>query len=154
MQLARLPSTMRWKVVIYFSQLRWNHSARLTVRLSRFSVVLVDGLPKFHAKCERAGVLWWACLCVCLYVCPRVYHQNYMSDHEFFVHVTNGSGSVILWARCDTLCTSGLWMTSCVRTTDRMEGLWGIPTLLDLFSLSYRLLMIFWVRSKPIHESD
>ena len=57
MQLARLPSTMRWKVVIYFSQLRWNHSARLTVHLSRFSVVLVDVLPKFQVKCERAGVL-------------------------------------------------------------------------------------------------
>ena len=38
-----------------FSQLRWNHSARSTVRLSRFSAVLVDGFPKFPVKLETAA---------------------------------------------------------------------------------------------------
>jgi len=40
-------STLRWKVITCFSQLRWNCSARLTVQLSRFSVVSVHWLPKF-----------------------------------------------------------------------------------------------------------
>jgi len=31
---------------------------------------------------------------------------------NFFVLVTYGRDSVFLWRRCDTLCTSGLWMTS------------------------------------------
>ena len=26
---------------------------------------------------------------------------------KFFMHVTYGRGSVLLWRRCDTLCTSG-----------------------------------------------
>ena len=31
-----------------------------------------------------------------------------MSDlHELFVLVTYGRGSVVIWLRCDTLCTSG-----------------------------------------------
>ena len=32
--------------------------------------------------------------------------------HQIFVHVTSGRGSVLLWQRCDILCTTGLWMTS------------------------------------------
>ena len=46
-------------------------------------------------------------------MCRRVYLwtiilHNYASDlHQVFVHVTYGRGSVILWRRSDTLCTSG-----------------------------------------------
>jgi len=29
-----------------------------------------------------------------------------------FMNVACGHGSVLLWRRCDTLCTSGLWKTS------------------------------------------
>jgi len=47
------------------------------------------------------------CVCVCVFVCPRSYLQNYKSDlHQFFVHVTYGHGPVLLWRRIDTLC---LW---------------------------------------------
>ena len=45
-------------VTSYFRQLLWNHSARLTVQLSRFSVVLVDGLPKFQEKLERPAFVF------------------------------------------------------------------------------------------------
>ena len=41
-----------------FQPLRWNHSAQLTVQLSRFSVVLVDGLPKFQVKLETAAFFY------------------------------------------------------------------------------------------------
>jgi len=35
---------------------------------------------------------------VCLSVCPQAYLQNYTpSLHQFFVHVTYGHGSVLLW---------------------------------------------------------
>jgi len=59
-------------------------------------------------------------LCVCLYVCqhasisPEL--QHYYSDtsdlHQSFVYCKPpttymAGGSVLLWRRCDTLCTSG-----------------------------------------------
>jgi len=47
-------------------------------------------------------------VCVCVFVCPRSYLRNYMSDlNQFFVHVTYGRGSVLLWRRSDMLSTSG-----------------------------------------------
>ena len=49
-----------------------------------------------------------ACLSVCVFVCPRSYLWNYMSDfHPIFVRVTFGRSSVLLRRRSDTLCTSG-----------------------------------------------
>jgi len=33
--------------------------------------------------------------------------RNYASDLHQFLHVTSGRGSVLLWGRNDTLCTSG-----------------------------------------------
>jgi len=59
-----------------------------------------------------------------LSVCPQAYLWNYMSDlHHFFVHVTYMyiRGSVLLCRRCDTLSTSGLWMTSCSYIMARNE---------------------------------
>jgi len=59
---------------------------------------------------RERGVLWWACLSLsmCVFVCPRAYLRNYTSDlHYIFMHVTYGSGSVLLWRRSDMLCTSG-----------------------------------------------
>jgi len=48
------------------------------------------------------------CVCLRVFVCPRVHLWNYTPDlHHIFVHATYGRGSVLLWRRCDTLCTSG-----------------------------------------------
>jgi len=46
---------------------------------------------------------------MCVFVCPRSYLWNYTSDlHQiFFIYVTHGRGSVLLWRRSDVLCTSG-----------------------------------------------
>jgi len=61
-----------------------------------------------------------ACVCVCL----SDRDQNYTSDlRHSFVHVTYGRGSVLLWRRSDTLCTSGF-------TDDVMFA--HKPRLLDL----------------------
>ena len=54
-----------------------------------------------------------ACARACVCVCPRSYLWNYTSDlHQFFAHVIYRRRSLLLWRRSDTLCTSGLWMTS------------------------------------------
>jgi len=45
---------------------------------------------------------------VCLSVCPRAYLWNRWTDlRVIFVQIPCGRGSVLLWRRCDTLCTSG-----------------------------------------------
>ena len=48
-------------------------------------------------------------VCLCVFVYPRLYLRDYTSDLDhIFVHVTfYGHGSVLLWRRSDTLCTSG-----------------------------------------------
>jgi len=48
-------------------------------------------------------------MCVCVSVClSTIISRNYTSYlHQFFVHVTYGRGSVLLWRRSDTLCTFG-----------------------------------------------
>ena len=58
---------------------------------------------------ERSTVISvFVCLSVCVFVCPQSYLCNYTSDlHQFFVHVTYGRGSVLLWRRSDMLSTSG-----------------------------------------------
>ena len=46
-------------------------------------------------------------LSVCLCVCLRAYLWNRWTDlHEFFMQIPCGCGAVLLWRRCDTLCTS------------------------------------------------
>ena len=48
------------------------------------------------------------CVCLRVFVCPPAHVWNYTSDlRQIFVHVTYVRGSVLLWRRCDTLCTSG-----------------------------------------------
>jgi len=63
----------------------------------------------------------FVCLSVCLSVCPPAYLRNRWTDlHEFFVQISCGSDSVLLWRRSDILCTSGLWMTSLLAVMGRM----------------------------------
>jgi len=43
-----------------------------------------------------------------VYICPHGYLQNHVTDlHRFLVHVASSRCSVLLWWRCNTLCTSG-----------------------------------------------
>ena len=60
-----------------------------------------------------------ACLSVCVSVCPRAYvWKRWTGLHEFMCR-SSDSGLVLLWRRCDTLCTSG-WMTSRLAVVGRM----------------------------------
>jgi len=60
--------------------------------------------PDRGADCR---VLWWVCLSVCLCVCLSVRDHIFGTTRpiftNFFVHVTCGRGSVLLWRRSDTL---------------------------------------------------
>ena len=47
------------------------------------------------------------CLCVCLSVCKHISGNTCVIFPKFFVLVTYGCGSVLLWRHCDKLCTSG-----------------------------------------------
>jgi len=47
------------------------------------------------------------CLCVCLSVREHIFGTTRPIFTIFFMHVTYGSGSVLLWRRSDMLCISG-----------------------------------------------
>jgi len=47
------------------------------------------------------------CVCVRLSVRDRIFGTTRPIFTKFFVHVTYGRGSVLLWQHSDTLCTSG-----------------------------------------------
>ena len=47
------------------------------------------------------------CLCVCLSVRENIYRIAGPICMNFFTEIHGGRGSVFLWRRCDTLCTSG-----------------------------------------------
>ena len=47
------------------------------------------------------------CVCVCLSVRDHIYGTTRPIFTNFFVRVTCGCCSVLLWRRSDTLCTSG-----------------------------------------------
>jgi len=51
-------------------------------------------------------------VCVCLSARDHIFGTARLIFTNFFAHVPYGRGSVLLWRRSDTLCTSGLWMTS------------------------------------------
>jgi len=47
------------------------------------------------------------CLCVCLSVRDYIFGTTRSIFTEFFMHVTDGRGSVLLWLRSDMLRTFG-----------------------------------------------
>ena len=51
-------------------------------------------------------VCTYMCVCVCLSVCDTIFGTTRPIFTRFFVHITYGCGSVLLWWRFDTLCTS------------------------------------------------
>ena len=46
-------------------------------------------------------------VCLCLSLREHISETARLVFNIFFVHVTRGRGSVLLWRRCDILCTSG-----------------------------------------------
>ena len=51
----------------------------------------------YLARGSGCEVLWWVCLSVCLFVCPREYLRNHTRDlYQIFVHIACVGGSVFL----------------------------------------------------------
>ena len=78
-----------------------------TVRLHRdasqpgAAVLVVEVIHRSPRHRRIRYIVSQQLLCVCVFVCPR----SHMSDlHQIFIHVMRGS--VLLWRRSDTLCTS------------------------------------------------
>ena len=58
---------------------------------------------------ERTYCDGHVCLSLCVYfsICLREYFKNHISKHhQMCVPIARGRGSVLLWRRCDMLCTS------------------------------------------------
>ena len=59
-------------------------------------------------KLTELSVCLFVCLFVCLCVCPLSSVESHTAElHQIFMHVFCGRGSILVWRRCDTLCTSG-----------------------------------------------
>jgi len=56
------------------------------------------------------SVCWSVCLSASI---SRTHVRTFT---KFSVYVACGRGLVLLWPHCNTLCTSGSWMTSCFST--------------------------------------
>jgi len=65
-----------------------------------------------------------SCLFLRLSVClsASVSPEHDRSSPNFCACVIYCSCSVLVWRRCDTLCISGLWMTSCLRIMGNTEA--------------------------------
>ena len=133
-----LPFDGRWKVVVYtcvadkLSDVETTQHERVRARRKRtFQLHQRQREPEHRSRAYQrlramyaivfivvitlyplygSDVLRSACMYVCLSVCPLGYLKNASKFHQnFFVHVTRGRGSDLLWRQCNrpTLCTSG-----------------------------------------------
>ena len=70
-------------------------------------IVTIDSATSLHKYCSDR-----VCVSLCLSVREQISGTTRPIFTNFFVPATYCRGSVFLWHRCDTLCISGLWMTS------------------------------------------
>ena len=63
------------------------------------------GVIPCYSAADRGAEYCDERVCLCVFVCPRSYLRNYTPELRiFFVHVSYGRGSVLLWRRSDMLC--------------------------------------------------
>ena len=60
-------------------------------------------------------------MCVCLSVRDHIFGTTRPIFTKYFVHVTYGRGSVLLWRHSDTLCTSGFMDNSIFAHNNKEE---------------------------------
>ena len=108
------PTGFVWYDVSQFVQYAVRSRCHSWRRLQKQCASSMQRLPRTVAPApdRERGDLWWACLSLCVFVCPRSYLRNYTSDlHPIFVHVIAiwpWLGPPI-WRRSHyMLCTSGL----------------------------------------------
>jgi len=83
----------------------------IDVTIGRSVLLLVYRIRLSLRPREGCEVLWWVCLSVCLSTCISQKPHGGLSNFFAFAWVR---GSVLIWRRCDALCTSALaelnWM--------------------------------------------
>ena len=76
--------------------------------LSVVQQLVVITPPPIAEYCdEPVCVCKCVCVCVCFSVRDDIFGTTPPIFNKFFVHVTCGRGSVLLWRRSDMSCTSG-----------------------------------------------
>jgi len=85
---------------------KWPITKRVERKQLRFTPLGTSSVPRYSDP-ERAAE--YCDERVCLSVCLRdhIFGTACPIFTEFLVHVIHGSGSVFLWRRSDSLCTSG-----------------------------------------------
>jgi len=84
---------------------RWNYDVVAIVSVYLLAYCLVTA-PLIGERSIAMSVSVCLCLCVCLSVI--IFSELHVRcSQNFFVHITYGRGSVLLWQRSDMLCTSG-----------------------------------------------
>jgi len=84
-----------------------NHRPGQCKAVRDFYSAPVGERPRAEYNCD--GHVFCVCVSVCLSVrlSVSISPEQQVQSSPHFVHVTRGRGSVLLWRRCDTLCTSG-----------------------------------------------
>ena len=93
-------ATTCWWIKIYIYRVSTNYGQLLRLR---------------EQYCDQRVVCLFVYLRVCLSVRSHIPNTRCLNFTKFSVHISSDRGSVVLWRQCNTLCTSGLWMTSCFR---------------------------------------
>ena len=94
---------------VVFMRYEWppRKNAKVT-RIEPGSLIFYSALFVITPPRYDIGVLRSVCLCVCLSVRQRISGTAGPTFTKFFVLISCGRGSALLWWRCDMLCTSGL----------------------------------------------
>jgi len=82
---------------------------RLHIRRARYAVLCTRlGFITPPATGQRSIVMSvTVCLCLCLCLSAFISSELHVRSSPNFLHVTYNRGSVLLWRRSDTLCTTG-----------------------------------------------
>jgi len=116
-----------FRVVTTHYQYSRHHFTRLRRRRRQFQEVFpVIDYTYFAPVGWRCTVM---SMSVCVSVCLSVRSHNSKTERSNFtklcLHVARGRGSVLLWRRCDTLCTSGNAITEVVPLKTLTPKIWG-----------------------------
>jgi len=105
------------RYVIYFRFCRWRHMRvdslqyKWNVPSPYYQFTMQREIPpQYFVRCSRGGGATCLCVCICLPVCLSasiISEESHVQLSPIFMQVASNRGSVLLWQRSDTLCTSG-----------------------------------------------
>jgi len=73
-----------------------------------FSLICINGVDDTTPPIGERSIVMSVSVCLCVCLSTIISSELHVRPSPtFFLHVTCGRGSVLLWRRGDTLCTSG-----------------------------------------------